>query len=100
MVQTRWSYINRNYSTLTEVEAIMLDGHFAIEHLISASRSGGWFFNFNAFAGIWRRIAIEDSGGWQHDLRSPKTRTSPTARSCEAGSSSTFRKSTALPNCP
>ena len=32
MVQTRWTHINRNYSLLTEVEAILLDGHFVLEH--------------------------------------------------------------------
>ena len=71
MVQTRWSYVNRNYSTLTEVEAIMLDGHFAIEH--SSRFRSGLFFNFNGTAGIWRRSAIEDAGGWQHDTLTEDT---------------------------
>jgi len=71
MVQTRWSYVNRNYSTLTEVEAIMLDGHFAIEH--SSRFRSGLFFNFNGTAGIWRRTAIEDAGGWQHDTLTEDT---------------------------
>jgi cellulose synthase/poly-beta-1,6-N-acetylglucosamine synthase-like glycosyltransferase len=71
MVQTRWSYVNRNYSTLTEVEAIMLDGHFAIEH--SSRYRSGRFFNFNGTAGIWRRAAIEDAGGWQHDTLTEDT---------------------------
>jgi cellulose synthase/poly-beta-1,6-N-acetylglucosamine synthase-like glycosyltransferase len=71
MVQTRWSYVNRNYSTLTEVEAILLDGHFAIEH--SSRFRSGLFFNFNGTAGIWRRIAIEDAGGWQHDTLTEDT---------------------------
>ena len=30
MVQTRWSYINRNYSLLTRVQSILLDGHFIL----------------------------------------------------------------------
>ena len=71
MVQTRWSYINRNYSALTEVEAILLDGHFAIEH--SSRFRSGLFFNFNGTAGIWRRAAIEDAGGWQHDTLTEDT---------------------------
>ncbi len=71
MVQTRWSYVNRNYSALTEVEAILLDGHFAIEHC-SRYRSG-LFFNFNGTGGIWRRSAIEDAGGWQHDTLTEDT---------------------------
>ena len=71
MVQTRWSYINRNYSALTEVEAILLDGHFAIEH--SSRFRSGLFFNFNGTAGIWRRRAIDDAGGWQHDTLTEDT---------------------------
>jgi cellulose synthase/poly-beta-1,6-N-acetylglucosamine synthase-like glycosyltransferase len=71
MVQTRWSYINRNYSALTEVEAILLDGHFVIEHC-SRYRSG-LFFNFNGTAGVWRRCAVDDSGGWQHDTLTEDT---------------------------
>jgi cellulose synthase/poly-beta-1,6-N-acetylglucosamine synthase-like glycosyltransferase len=71
MVQTRWSYVNRNYSVLTEVEAILLDGHFAIEH--SSRFRSGLFFNFNGTAGIWRRAAIEDAGGWQHDTLTEDT---------------------------
>ena len=71
MVQTRWSYINRHYSALTEVEAILLDGHFVIEH--SSRFRSGLFFNFNGTAGIWRRAAIEDAGGWQHDTLTEDT---------------------------
>jgi cellulose synthase/poly-beta-1,6-N-acetylglucosamine synthase-like glycosyltransferase len=71
MVQTRWSYINRHHSKLTEVEAILLDGHFAIEH--SSRYRSGLFFNFNGTAGIWRRSAIEDAGGWQHDTLTEDT---------------------------
>ena len=32
MVQTRWTHLNRDYSFLTQVEAILLDGHFVLEH--------------------------------------------------------------------
>ena len=71
MAQTRWSYINRNYSALTEVEAILLDGHFVIEH--SSRFRTGLFFNFNGTAGIWRRAAIDDAGGWQHDTLTEDT---------------------------
>jgi cellulose synthase/poly-beta-1,6-N-acetylglucosamine synthase-like glycosyltransferase len=65
VVQTRWSHVNRSYNLLTEVQAILLDGHFVLEH---GSRCGaGFFFNFNGTAGILRRQMIEDAGGWQHD---------------------------------
>ena len=65
MVQTRWSYLNRNYNVLTEVQAMLLDGHFVLEHVARCGH--GLFFNFNGTAGILRREMIEDAGGWQHD---------------------------------
>lgn len=71
MVQTRWTHINRTYSLLTEVEAILLDGHFVLEH--SGRARSGVFFNFNGTAGMWRRVAIEEAGGWQHDTLTEDT---------------------------
>ncbi len=65
MVQVRWDHVNRDYSMLTEMEALMLDGHFVIEH--TARHRSGRFFNFNGTAGIWRRSTIDDAGGWSHD---------------------------------
>jgi cellulose synthase/poly-beta-1,6-N-acetylglucosamine synthase-like glycosyltransferase len=65
LVQSRWGHVNRNFSTLTEIQSIFLDGHFVIEH--GARSRSGRFFNFNGTAGIWRKAAIMDSGGWQHD---------------------------------
>ena len=71
MVQTRWTHINRNYSLLTQVEAILLDGHFVLEH--SARSRSGVFFNFNGTAGMWRRQAIDEAGGWEHDTLTEDT---------------------------
>jgi cellulose synthase/poly-beta-1,6-N-acetylglucosamine synthase-like glycosyltransferase len=65
VVQTRWSYLNRDYNFLTEVEAMLLDGHFILEH--GARSRAGYFFNFNGTAGILRKAMIDDAGGWQHD---------------------------------
>ena len=65
VVQTRWSYLNRDYNILTEVEAMLLDGHFILEH--GARSRAGYFFNFNGTAGILRRKMIDHAGGWQHD---------------------------------
>jgi cellulose synthase/poly-beta-1,6-N-acetylglucosamine synthase-like glycosyltransferase len=65
MVQARWGHINRNYSLLTRIQSMMLDGHFVIEHI--ARLRTGRFFNFNGTAGIWRKAAIVDAGGWEHD---------------------------------
>ncbi len=71
MVQTRWTYLNSDYSLLTHVETILLDGHFVVEHGARSRR--GAFFNFNGTAGVWRRRAIEDAGGWEHDTLTEDT---------------------------
>ncbi len=71
MVQTRWTHLNRDYSMLTQIEAILLDGHFVLEHGARVAR--GDFFNFNGTAGMWRRQAISDGGGWQHDTLTEDT---------------------------
>lgn len=65
MVQVRWDHINRDDSVLTQVQSILLDGHFMIEH--TARHRSGKFFNFNGTAGVWRKEAIASSGGWHHD---------------------------------
>jgi cellulose synthase/poly-beta-1,6-N-acetylglucosamine synthase-like glycosyltransferase len=65
MVQARWGHINQEYSLLTKIQSILLDGHFVLEH--GGRNRAGLFFNFNGTAGIWRRAAITDAGGWQHD---------------------------------
>ncbi len=65
MVQACWEHLNRDYSLLTRIQAIFLDAHFLIEH--AARNRSGRFFNFNGTAGVWRRQAILDAGGWQHD---------------------------------
>jgi cellulose synthase/poly-beta-1,6-N-acetylglucosamine synthase-like glycosyltransferase len=65
LVQARWGHINQGYSLLTKIQAILLDGHFVLEH--GGRNRAGCFFNFNGTAGVWRRTAIDDAGGWQHD---------------------------------
>src|SRR5438874_8905117 len=65
MVQARWGHINQDYSLLTKIQSILLDGHFVLEH--GGRNRSGRFFNFNGTAGVWRRLAIDDAGGWQHD---------------------------------
>ncbi len=65
MVQGRWGHTNRDESVLTRVEALALDGHFAVEH--AARHRRGLFFNFNGTAGVWRRAAILGAGGWEYD---------------------------------
>ena len=71
MIQTRWGHLNRDYNHLTQVEAMILDGHFVMEH--GGRYHSGRFFNFNGTAGIWRREAITIAGGWQHDTLTEDT---------------------------
>ncbi|MGH7284613.1 MAG: glycosyltransferase [Polyangiaceae bacterium] len=65
MVQARWGHMNRGHSLLTRVQALMLDGHHLVEN--RARAASGWLFNFSGTGGAWRKAAIEDAGGWQHD---------------------------------
>jgi cellulose synthase/poly-beta-1,6-N-acetylglucosamine synthase-like glycosyltransferase len=65
VVQARWGHLNQDYSVLARVQAILLDGHFVLEH--GGRNRAGCFFNFNGTAGVWRAAAIPDAGGWQHD---------------------------------
>ena len=64
-VQTRWTYLNREYGFLTQGMGMLMDGHFVLEQ-VTRSR-GGYIFNFNGTGGIWRRQAIRDAGGWDAD---------------------------------
>jgi cellulose synthase/poly-beta-1,6-N-acetylglucosamine synthase-like glycosyltransferase len=63
LIQARWGHLNTAYSLLTRAQALILDGHFGVEHL--ARNRGGLFMNFNGSAGVWRRACIEDAGGWR-----------------------------------
>lgn len=62
-VQARWGHLNRGYSLLTFLQSLSIDAHFAVEQL-ARSRLDFWF-NFNGTAGIWRKTAILDAGGWK-----------------------------------
>lgn len=50
MAQARWGYLSRSYSLLTRAQALLLDGHFVLEH--TARCFSGRFFNFNGTAGF------------------------------------------------
>lgn len=65
LVQTRWGHVNGNYSLLSKAQGIGMDGHFIIEQ--GARTWNGLYMNFNGTAGIWRKEAIIDSGGWHTD---------------------------------
>ncbi len=65
LVQARWGHLNRERSLLTRLQALLLDGHFAVEQ--AGRAAAGACFNFNGTAGLWRAVAIADAGGWHAD---------------------------------
>jgi glycosyltransferase involved in cell wall biosynthesis len=65
VVQSRWEHLNRDHDALTQCIALQLDSYFGVEQ--PARCSLGLLMNFNGSAGIWRRAAIDDAGGWQGD---------------------------------
>jgi len=64
-VQGRWEHLNREQNLLTRAQAIAVDAHFHVQQLARAAGPG--ILNFNGTAGIWRRAAIDDAGGWSGD---------------------------------
>ncbi len=65
MVQTRWSYLNADYSPLTRAQVLALDGHFVVEQ--TGRHRSGLLMSFNGAGGVWRRRCIAEAGGWQAD---------------------------------
>ena len=64
-VQSRWGHLNARDSVVTSFQEYFLDGHCSVEQ--RGRNSAGYFMNFNGTAGVWRKEAIEDAGGWEHD---------------------------------
>ena len=65
-VQVRWSFLNRGRSLLTRLQAMVLDGLFAIDQFARAAR--GLPMQFNGTNGLWRRATIDQSGGWRGEI--------------------------------
>ncbi|GJM34007.1 MAG: glucosyltransferase [Saprospiraceae bacterium] len=65
VVQTRWEHINEDYSLITRLQALQLNVHFTVEQ--TGRMNGNHMLQFNGTAGVWRRKAIEDAGGWEAD---------------------------------
>jgi cellulose synthase/poly-beta-1,6-N-acetylglucosamine synthase-like glycosyltransferase len=65
MTQARWGHTNAHLGRFTRVQARVLDAHFLLETAVRAR--AGVFFNFHGTAGMWRRAAVEDAGGWRAD---------------------------------
>ena len=60
--QARWGHLDEGYSLFTRLQAMAIDFHFLVEQAVRSA--GGFFTNFTGTAGVWRRSAIEDAGGW------------------------------------
>lgn len=65
MVQARWDHLNEEAGLLTRCQALLLDAHFFFEQ--GGRYAGGLFMSFNGTAGMWRRAALEEAGGWSWD---------------------------------
>ncbi len=65
IVESRWEHLNWDQDPLTHGLALQLDSYFGVQQ--PASCAMGLLMNFNGSAGVWRRSAIDDSGGWQGD---------------------------------
>jgi cellulose synthase/poly-beta-1,6-N-acetylglucosamine synthase-like glycosyltransferase len=61
-VQARWGHLNEEFSVLTYLQSLMTDFHFLVEQAVRPR--SGYLTNFAGSAGVWRRAAIEDAGGW------------------------------------
>ncbi|XP_057739681.1 probable xyloglucan glycosyltransferase 12 [Arachis stenosperma] len=62
LVQTRWSFVNKDENLLTRLQNINLAFHFEVEQQVNGIFLN--FFGFNGTAGVWRIKALEDAGGW------------------------------------
>ncbi|HUZ86685.1 MAG TPA: glycosyltransferase [Candidatus Baltobacterales bacterium] len=60
--QARWGHLDEGYSWFTRLQALAIDFHFLVEQ--SVRSASGYFTNFTGTAGVWRRAAIDDAGGW------------------------------------
>ena len=65
VVQTRWEHINKDYSLITQLQALQLNVHFTVEQ--AGRRAGNFMLQFNGTAGVWRTECINDAGGWEAD---------------------------------
>lgn len=61
-VQARWGHMNEDFSLFTYLQSVMTDFHFLVEQAVRPRL--GYLTNFTGSAGIWKRAAIEDAGGW------------------------------------
>jgi len=64
-LQSRCEFSNYRSNWLTRLQGLMLDAHFFMEQ--ATRYRAGWLFQFNGTAGLWRRAAVMEAGGWSAD---------------------------------
>ncbi|KAL2943285.1 Glucomannan 4-beta-mannosyltransferase 9, partial [Bienertia sinuspersici] len=63
LVQARWKFVNADECLMTRMQEMSLDYHFTVEQEVGSSAYA--FFGFNGTAGVWRKSAINEAGGWK-----------------------------------
>jgi len=65
IIQSRWSFTNKDFNAITRAVSHIIDVHFLIEQ--PGRYAKGCFQNFNGSGGLLRKKAILEAGGWQGD---------------------------------
>jgi len=65
IVQSRWTFLNKDYNLVTRAISHAIDVHFLVEQ--PGRYAAGVFQNFNGSGGVLRKKAIMEAGGWQAD---------------------------------
>jgi cellulose synthase/poly-beta-1,6-N-acetylglucosamine synthase-like glycosyltransferase len=66
-VQARWEHLNGEESMLTRAQRVWLDSQFVVEQ--TGRNQAGLPVVFLGTAGVWRRTAIIQQGGWHTDTQ-------------------------------
>jgi len=65
IIQCRWGHVNRQYNWITKAVSIGIDAHFYVEQ--PGRYVSQCLLNFNGSAGVIRRTALLEAGGWHTD---------------------------------
>ena len=64
-VQTRWTFVNAKETLLTRMQEILLNFYHKCEQ--DGRYRASLYFPFNGTGGVWRTLAIKQSGNWHTD---------------------------------
>jgi cellulose synthase/poly-beta-1,6-N-acetylglucosamine synthase-like glycosyltransferase len=65
LVQARCDYLNGQENLITRTQQRILDAHYLLEQ--AARCWSDQIVPFNGTCGIWRRVAVDNAGGWHGD---------------------------------